>query len=181
MIVCIASITLSLDQRKQLGVQKTVAIIIRVDPRTGLCYIPKSIRGEGFTGDIELLTSALTVILIRPGMTLADISESLQLICRDILLRTQYESDVNAKIKNRGQSRKLPVERDSSPAPRWPLFVKFSRAWLSQETGYSKGYLCHVATGKIALSRSFIDRVCFRLNESEQELFSLGTGDKLDP
>jgi len=145
-----------------------VAIIIRVDPRTGLCYIPKSIRGEGFTGDIELLTSALTVILIRPGTTLVDISESLQLICQDIALRTQHERNGHA------ESKKLPMEIKNSPAPRWPLFVKFSRAWLSQETGYSKGYLCRVATGKIPLSRPFIERVCFRLGESEAELFSVG-------
>lgn len=52
-----------------------------------------------------------------------------------------------------------------------PLFIKYRREWLSKVTGYSKGYLCRVATGKISLSRSFIERVCFKLNKPEAELF----------
>lgn len=52
-----------------------------------------------------------------------------------------------------------------------PLFIKYKRDWLHKVTGYSKGYLCRVATGKIPLSRSFIERVCFKLNKPEMELF----------
>jgi len=52
-----------------------------------------------------------------------------------------------------------------------PLFRKYRREWLSEVTGYSKGYLCRVATGKIPLSRSFIERVCFKLEQPEAELF----------
>ena len=52
-----------------------------------------------------------------------------------------------------------------------PLFVKYQRDWLYQVTGYSKGYLSRVATGKIPLSRSFIERVCFKLNKPEDALF----------
>ncbi len=52
-----------------------------------------------------------------------------------------------------------------------PLFIKYRREWLSEVTGYSKGYLCRVATGKISLSRAFIERVCFTLEQPEAELF----------
>jgi len=52
-----------------------------------------------------------------------------------------------------------------------PLFIKYIRAWLHEVTGYSKGYLCRVATGKIPLSQSFIERVCFSLNQPGEELF----------
>lgn len=52
-----------------------------------------------------------------------------------------------------------------------PLFLKYTREWLGEVTGFSKGYLSRVATGKVSLSRSFIERVCFKLNESEAELF----------
>ncbi|GAI85384.1 unnamed protein product [marine sediment metagenome] len=52
-----------------------------------------------------------------------------------------------------------------------PLFIKYTRDWLHSVTGYSKGMLSRVATGKIPLSRSFIDRVCYRLNRSEEALF----------
>lgn len=56
-----------------------------------------------------------------------------------------------------------------------PLFIKYKRDWLHKETGYSKGYLSRVATGRIPLSRSFIERVCFKLSRQEAELFLPGT------
>ena len=52
-----------------------------------------------------------------------------------------------------------------------PLFFQYTRDWLHQVTGFSKGYLSRVATGKIPLSRSFIERVCFKLNQLESDLF----------
>ncbi len=52
-----------------------------------------------------------------------------------------------------------------------PVFIKYTRDWLHQVTGFSKGYLCRVATGKASLTRSFIERVCFKLNQPEEELF----------
>lgn len=52
-----------------------------------------------------------------------------------------------------------------------PLFTKYTRDWLHKATGYSKGYLCRVATGRVLLSRSFIERICFKLNKPETELF----------
>lgn len=55
--------------------------------------------------------------------------------------------------------------------PQHPLFTKYKREWLSKMTGYSKGYLCRMATGSQPLSRSFIERVCFRLGRTEEELF----------
>lgn len=146
-------------------------VIIRVDPKTGQNYLPRHIREEGFTGEVEVLVNAFTVTFIKPGTNLADVDRSLQLVRKDIALRTQHERNVNAKMKNRGQSKKLPMKTKSSPTPRHPLFRKFSRAWLHEVTGYSKGYLCRVATGKIPLSRSFIERLCFKLNEPEEELF----------
>jgi len=55
--------------------------------------------------------------------------------------------------------------------PQHPMFVKYTRDWLHKKTGFSKGYLSRVATGKVPLSRSFIERVCFKLNQPEEELF----------
>lgn len=54
---------------------------------------------------------------------------------------------------------------------RHPLFIKYTRDWLHEVTGYSKAYLCSVATGKIPLSRPFIERVCFNLRRPQAELF----------
>jgi len=55
--------------------------------------------------------------------------------------------------------------------PQHPLFIIYRRDWLHEMTGYSKGYLSRVARGKTPLSRSFIERVCFKLNEPESKLF----------
>lgn len=52
-----------------------------------------------------------------------------------------------------------------------PLFERYTRDWLHKVTGFSKGYLSRVATGKVPLSRAFIERVCFKLNLPEEELF----------
>jgi len=52
-----------------------------------------------------------------------------------------------------------------------PLFIRYRRDWLNEVTGYSKGYICRVATGKTPLSRAFIERVCFKLQLPEAELF----------
>lgn len=52
-----------------------------------------------------------------------------------------------------------------------PLFKIYTRSYLSEVTGFSKGHLSRVATGKAPLSRSFIWRVCRALNEPENKLF----------
>jgi len=54
-----------------------------------------------------------------------------------------------------------------------PVFRKYTRDWLHDMTGYSKIYLCRVASGNVPLSRSFIDRVSFKLNEPAEDLFLL--------
>jgi len=55
--------------------------------------------------------------------------------------------------------------------PQHPVFIIYTRVWLNKVTGFSKGYLSRVNTGKILLSRSFVERVCFKLNRPEAELF----------
>lgn len=52
-----------------------------------------------------------------------------------------------------------------------PVFFKYTRDWLNEVTGFSKGYLSRVATGRVRLSRSFRERVCFKLKQPEAELF----------
>ncbi len=52
-----------------------------------------------------------------------------------------------------------------------PVFLKYTRDWLHQVTGFHKGYISRVATGRTPLSRSFVERVCFALGEPAEELF----------
>ncbi|MBA7625035.1 hypothetical protein ES703_32456 [subsurface metagenome] len=53
----------------------------------------------------------------------------------------------------------------------YALFETYTRKWLHKKTGFSLNYLCRIATGKAPLNRSFIERVCYRLKKSEEELF----------
>lgn len=52
-----------------------------------------------------------------------------------------------------------------------PVFWKYTRGWLSAQTGYSRAYLSRVATGNVALSHYFIERVAFSLREHPSQLF----------
>ena len=54
-----------------------------------------------------------------------------------------------------------------------PVFRKYKSEWLHEVTGYSKIYLLRVASGNVPLSRAFIERVSFKLDEPTEELFLL--------
>ena len=56
-------------------------------------------------------------------------------------------------------------------ADQHPLFVMYRREWLHEMTGYSRCYLSRVALGRLPLSRAFVERVCYRLQKRESELF----------
>lgn len=139
-------------------------IKIKVDPKSGVTYFPKEVREEGFVNAVEGFANALTVTFIKPGARLADVETSLGILLQDIALRRQQEGDMDRKTKNKRKSGGVPKRLH-------PLFKKYSRDWLSEVSGYTKSYLCRVARGRIPLTRSFIDRLCFKLNEPEVELF----------
>lgn len=60
----------------------------------------------------------------------------------------------------------------SQPPPQHPLFEIYTREHISHVTGYSKVYLSRVSCGRTPLTRAFIDRVCFKLECTEEQLFS---------
>lgn len=138
---------------------------ISVDPRTGVTYLPKEFRKEGFTGTIELISNPLALFLIKPGVTLADAEKSLEVIRQVINLRRQQGG--KAKVTREGQ-RPKPVKYGK---PQHPVFAMYTRDWLHEITGFSKGYLSRVASGKNRVTCSFIERVCYKLQMPESELF----------
>ena len=148
-------------------------LTIRVDPKTGKNYLPRHIREEGFTGKVEVLVNALTVTFIKPGSNLADVDRSLDLIRQDIALRQEKEVKGATPMEKREEPQtNLPTRQaEVASAGPHPVFSKYTRAWLSEISGYSKGYLCRVATGKIPLTQSFIERVSFALREPKEALF----------
>jgi hypothetical protein len=64
---------------------------IRIDSESGLAYIAKALRAEGFVGEVVGLANARTLTLIMPGTKLADVKRSLETIINDLDLRIEYE------------------------------------------------------------------------------------------
>ena len=64
---------------------------IRIDRESGLAYIAKALRDEGFIGEVVGLADARTLTLIIPGTKLADVKRSLETIISDLHLRMEYE------------------------------------------------------------------------------------------
>lgn len=52
-----------------------------------------------------------------------------------------------------------------------PMFTKYTRAYISNCTGYSLGYLSRVVRGKTPLTKYFIERVSYSLQEHPSALF----------
>lgn len=144
-------------------------ITIKVDPRTGQNYWPREIRREGFVGEVQGLSNALTVIFMKPGASMSEVAKSLRIIQQDIRLRREQAAGDSTTTRYLAASAQ--TEGQVARRPLHPLFIKYKRDWLAQVTGFSKAYLCRVATGRSPLSRSFIDRVCFKLNRPPSELF----------
>lgn len=66
---------------------------IRIDRESGLAYITKALREEGFVGEVVGLADARTLTLIMPGTRLADVKRSLETIISDLDLRIKYEDE----------------------------------------------------------------------------------------
>ena len=62
-------------------------------------YIPKELIEEGFIGEVEILADAFTATMLKPGISLNKIRESLELVLRDVEMRIaeQLESNEDAK------------------------------------------------------------------------------------
>ncbi|MDI6815550.1 MAG: hypothetical protein QMC90_05705 [Dehalococcoidales bacterium] len=60
---------------------------IKVNPNTGVLYMPKDLLNDGFKGEMDALSNAMTFTIIHPGADLEKVKESLEIMLRDIDLR----------------------------------------------------------------------------------------------
>ncbi|MBA7576116.1 hypothetical protein ES708_17953 [subsurface metagenome] len=65
---------------------------VRINPKTGVLYIPKELLNDGFRGDVDALSNAMTFTIIHPSADLEKVKESLEITLRDIELRLARES-----------------------------------------------------------------------------------------
>ncbi len=58
--------------------------MVSIDEKSGVTYVPKELRQEGFVGKVSGLPNACTFTLIRPGTKLPDVARSLRLVIQEI-------------------------------------------------------------------------------------------------
>lgn len=60
---------------------------ISINPKTCITYIPKDLVEAGYSNEVELLSNAITVTLIKPKTDLKSVKRSLEIVIQDIELR----------------------------------------------------------------------------------------------
>lgn len=76
---------------------------IRIDRESGLAYIAKALRAEGFVGEVAALASARTLTLIVPGTRLAHVKRSLETVINELDVRIEYEDEEGPGRKGKPQ------------------------------------------------------------------------------
>lgn len=65
---------------------------IRVNPKTGVFYVPKDLLEDGFKGEMDAFVNAVTFAVIHPKADLNDIKQSLRIMLKDIDLRLKTKA-----------------------------------------------------------------------------------------
>lgn len=60
---------------------------IKINPNTGVLYMPKDLLDDGFKGEMDALSNAMTFTIVHPEADLEGVKESLHIILQDIELR----------------------------------------------------------------------------------------------
>lgn len=55
--------------------------------KEGRAYFGEDIEKEGYIGDVDIISNAVTIIVIRPGSKFEDVKRSLEITLQDIELR----------------------------------------------------------------------------------------------
>ena len=66
---------------------------IRIDKKTGFAYIPKDIRDEGYSGNVEIMSNSSALVIFNPGTTTETIVKSLRIMQQDLQLHS-YKNNV---------------------------------------------------------------------------------------
>lgn len=64
---------------------------VRIDANSGLAYFSKSLREEGFKGDVMGLVNSRILTLIIPGTRLTDVRRSLEVLLADLEVPIAYQ------------------------------------------------------------------------------------------
>jgi hypothetical protein len=79
---------------------------IRINPNTGVLYMPKELLREGFSGDVNIFSTSITFTIIHPSADLRKVKESLDITLRDIELRLKSKNSNITGSNNKGRSKR---------------------------------------------------------------------------
>lgn len=65
---------------------------VRINPKTGVLYMPKDLLVDGFKGEMDALSNAMTFTIVHPEANLEKVKESLEIMLRDIDLRLKRKN-----------------------------------------------------------------------------------------
>ena len=65
---------------------------IKVNAKTGVLYMPKHLLNDGFKGEMNALTNAMTFTVIHPKADFQAVKQSLQILIDDIEMRLKREA-----------------------------------------------------------------------------------------
>lgn len=61
-------------------------IKVKINPKTRVVYLPKSVIEEGFEGEVDVYGAGSVIVIPHPSADAATINESMSLVARDIEL-----------------------------------------------------------------------------------------------
>lgn len=65
---------------------------LRVNPQARTLHVPRELVEEGFSGDLDAYLNSFTLVIARSGANLRQISQSLDIVQRDIQLRLEEQA-----------------------------------------------------------------------------------------
>jgi hypothetical protein len=64
----------------------SMRIKVKINPKTGVVYLPKSIVEDGFNGEVDVYGAGAVIVIPHPDADVTTIKESMSLVARDIEL-----------------------------------------------------------------------------------------------
>lgn len=78
---------------------------VRINPKTGVFYMPKELLRDGFKGDVDVFSNSITFTIVHPNADLQKVKESFDITLRDIELRLRRKNSNNTGTDDKGRKK----------------------------------------------------------------------------
>jgi len=75
-----------------------VRIKIKINPKTGVVYLPREMVEDGFRGEVDAFGAGSVIVITHPDADVMAIKESITLVSRDIELTPRSRSQGSAHL-----------------------------------------------------------------------------------